>query len=57
MIPKILAPGILCTKFKLNLAKADRTERMFKVAIALILPTAILLRTMDLVTTYVGLNM
>lgn len=57
MIPKILAPGIACTKFELNLAEADRTERMFKVAIALILPTAVLSRAMDLITTYVGLSM
>jgi len=57
MIPKILAPGIACTKFKLNLAEVDMAERIFRMSIALILPTAILVHTMDIATTYIGLNM
>ena len=54
---KTLAPGIRCTKLRLDLVEADWSERVFRVAIALILPTAIPLRVMDLVTTYIGLNM
>lgn len=55
--PKILAPGVRYTKFKLDLAEVDWAERIFRVTISLILPTAIPLRVMDLVTTYIGLNM
>jgi len=49
--PSYFAPGIRCSRFKLDLSRIDGMERIFRVGIAVLLPINIALRTADFVIT------